>query len=262
MRYILVPLSVILLVLLLVGCEGPAGPQGPMGEQGPEGPPGPQGPMGEQGPHGPQGETGSQGSPGPSGESGVPSDLTHLDVWPELSLDFTIASSCKDYILEYVEYQGTEDEITGDRERWESWLSRPARFVHRDGIRAIRRAIEHANNINERQYDAGPCAQDYMRLVLFDEVRNDNPMGEWREYALSLYWSCRQTPFANPSGTPNIDHIRECAAFDAWVPENWIPEPLNVPPTPSPTPGPTLSPGPGDASEVEVTREVEVRRSP
>ena len=243
MRYIVFPLSIILLTLLLAGCEGPVGPQGSMGEQGPEGPLGPQGPMGEQGPQGPLGETGDQGSPGPSGEAGVPRDLTHLDVWPELSLDFTIAPSCKDYILDYVEYQGTEDEITRDRERWESWLSRPARFVHRDGIRAIRRAIEHASNVNERQYDEGPCAQDYMRLRLFSEVRSNNPMGQWREHVLASYWNCRQTSFVQPNGTPDVYHIQECAALEAWLPEDWIPEPLNVPPTPSPTPGPTSTPG-------------------
>ena len=232
----------VFLLLVAMGCEGPVGPEGPAGERGPQGPigeQGPQGPAGEAGAQGPAGETGAQG---PEGDAGPLNDLTPLDVWPELSLDFTIALSCKEYILDYVEYQGTEDEITRDRERWESWLSRPARFIHQNGIRNIVNAIEHANYVNDRHYDEGPCAQDYLRFALFDEVRDDNPMGVWREYALSLYWSCRQTPFANPSGTPDINHIRECADFDAWVPENWIPEPLDVPPTPSPTPRPTRTP--------------------
>ena len=180
MRYVVVPLSIILLALFLAGCEGPVGPQGPMGEQGLQGPPG---------------ETGTQGSPGPSGEAGLVSEVSPLEIWPELSLDFTIAPSCKAYILDYVEYQGTEDEITRDRERWESWLSRPASFIHQNGIRTILNAIEHANYVNDRHYDEGPCAQDYSRLVLFDEVRASNPMGRWRESALARYWNCRQWPF-------------------------------------------------------------------
>ncbi len=243
-----VAICAIFLFLVAVGCEGPAGPQGPMGERGPQGPAGgtgAQGPAGPTGPQGPMGEAGSQGLQGPAGDSGLSEDLTALDIWPELSIDFTITSPCKDYILEFIEYRGTEDEITRDRERWESWLSRPARFIHENGISAIHNAIEHANYVNNRDYDEGPCAQDYLRLAAFDELRDDNPMGEWREYALSLYWSCRQTPFANSSGTPDIDHIRRCAAFEKWVPESWIPEPLNVPPTPTPTPSPTPTPIPG-----------------
>ena len=221
------------LLLVAMGCEGPAGPQGPMGERGP------QGPAGEAGAKGPAGEAGEQG---PSGEAVLSSEVTPLDIWPELSLDFTIAPSCKDYILDYVEYQGTEDEITRDRERWESWLSRSARFINRSGIETIRNAIEHANYVNDRHHDEGPCAQDYMRLGLFDEVRAGNPMGQWREYALARYWNCRQTPYVQPNGTPDVYHIRECAALEAWLPENWIPEPLDVPPTPTPTPKPTPTP--------------------
>ena len=256
MRCVVAAICGTLLLLMAMGCEGPAGPEGPIGKRGPQGPMGergPQGPAGEAGAQGPAGETGAQGS---AGDIGVSSALTPLDIWPELSLDFTIAPSCKDYILDYVEYQGTEEEINRDRERWESWLSRPARFVHQDGIRAILRAIDHANNLNDRHYDEGPCAGDYMRLALFDEVRDDNPMGVWREYALSLYWSCRQISFTNPSVTLSINHIRECAAFEEWVPDSWIPEPLDVPPTPSPASGESAGWN-GAGSVVEVTREAE-----
>ena len=257
MRYVAVPISIILLVLLLAGCEsptgtqspegdpgsqGPIGPQGPQGEPGPRGPTGPQGPQGDrgsQGPVGPQGPQGVPGSQGQAGEAGASGNLTSLDIWPELSLDFTISPLCKSHILQFIEYRGTEDEIARDKERWESWLSLPASFTHSDGIRAIRSAIENANYASDRDYDEGPCARDYVRLSNFAKLRDNNPMGEWREYALDYYWACRQKPFVHPSGTPDIDHIRSCAALDAWIPEDWIPEPLNVPPTPSPTPRPT-----------------------
>jgi len=239
MRCVVAAICGTLLLLMAMGCEGPAGPEGPIGERGPQGPMGergPQGPAGAAGAQGPAGETGAQGS---AGDTGVSSDLTPLDIWPELSLDFTIAPSCKDYILDYVEYQGTEEEITRDKERWESWLSREARFIHRGGIGTIRNAIEHANYVNNINNDEGPCAHDYMRLGLFDEVRAGNPMGQLRESALARYWNCRQAPYVQPNGTPDVYHIRECAALEAWVPENWIPEPLIVPPVPQPTPRPT-----------------------
>ncbi len=249
-----VAICAIFLFLVAMGCTGPVGPEGPAGERGPQGPMGEQGPQGPAGEAGAQGPTGESGSQGPAGDTGSLDDLTLLDIWPELSLDFTIAPSCKDYILDYVEYRGTEDEITRDRERWESWLSRPARFVHQDGIWSIRNAIEHANNINDRNYDEGPCAQDYTRLGFFSEIRASNPLGQWREYALARYWSCRQTPYVQPNGTPDIYHIRECAALEAWLPESWIPEPLNVPPTPSPTLGPTYTPTPGPTPQPTPTR--------
>lgn len=187
-------------------------------------------------------------------DSGLSNNLAPSDIWPELSLDFTIDPSCKDYILGYIEYRGTEDEIARDRERWESWLSRPVRFIHENGIRAIYDAIGHANNINDLDHDEGPCAQDYIRLGLFNEIRASNPMGQWRDYALARYWNCRQTPYVQPNGTPDIYHIRECAALEAWLPESWIPEPLNVPPTPTPTPGPTYTPTPGPTPLPTPTR--------
>ena len=79
--------TVILPIVLLVGCsadqgpagpagpQGAAGPQGPVGGQGPGGPPGPAGPQGDagaQGPAGPQGVRGDRGEAGPKGEAGPP----------------------------------------------------------------------------------------------------------------------------------------------------------------------------------------------
>lgn len=65
--------TVILPIVLLVGCsadQGPAGPAGPQGVAGPQGPVGGQGPGGPPGPAGPQGDAGAQGPAGPQGVRG------------------------------------------------------------------------------------------------------------------------------------------------------------------------------------------------
>ena len=64
----LAPLLV--LALLVLGCEGPVGPQGPQGSTGGPGPQGGQGPQGSQGPQGDQGGTGPQGPAGLPGADG------------------------------------------------------------------------------------------------------------------------------------------------------------------------------------------------
>lgn len=54
--------GLVLILLLLHGCEGPPGPLGPEGPLGPQGPEGPQGPPGDPGEPGPPGDPGHPGS--------------------------------------------------------------------------------------------------------------------------------------------------------------------------------------------------------
>lgn len=64
---LLVVSVLVVLALVLTGCEGPAGDRG---LQGPQGIQGIQGPQGEQGPQGPEGQRGQVGFEGPKGDTG------------------------------------------------------------------------------------------------------------------------------------------------------------------------------------------------
>jgi Collagen triple helix repeat (20 copies) len=69
----ILPISVLVMMLGLGGCDwfrGPAGPPGPAGPRGDKGDPGVAGPIGPAGPVGPQGPPGPAGPPGPQGPQG------------------------------------------------------------------------------------------------------------------------------------------------------------------------------------------------
>jgi hypothetical protein len=79
----LLPLLVVGLSLLLVGCGRDPGPKGDPGAQGPAGPQGAQGIQGVagvQGPAGAQGPQGPQGTPGEKGDKGEKGDAAAVNV--------------------------------------------------------------------------------------------------------------------------------------------------------------------------------------
>ncbi len=218
-------------LLLMPACvQGPPGPQGERGEQGL---PGPQGEQGEQGPQGLPGEPGSteiQESTGNSVEQVASSEQAEeLVIWPELTLEFSFSPRCTSYILETVEYQGTEEEILREKGWWERRLELPTRFLHDDALWDIRSAIENANYMNEVQQTKGPCSEEYTSLERFIEVRERNPMGRWREDTMEQYWRCVYEPLVYSDGTQNTSQIQVCQNLMSWVPENWIPAPLTIP---------------------------------
>ena len=151
-------LLIMLLSLLVAACTGPQGEQGPPGPQdqrggppGPQGVPGPQGPPGEQGPQGnagepgPQGPRGAPGVQGPRGEPGPPGpagDLTELDIFPELRLDYTMDKACADSIRSNYSFSGTVEEIRQQREALDILLGLPTRFMTYNHISRLSSMID------------------------------------------------------------------------------------------------------------------------
>ncbi len=210
MKAVLYPLLALLLALALGSCvEGPPGPQG---ERGPPGPPGNQGPAGGEGP---------EGRPGESAQDltlVVPGDASEL--WPELAFDVQLSADCVRYILEYVEYYGTEREIAESREWWSTLLSQQARYLSDTELRHVREAIENANSDSETAHDRGPCREEYAGVEQFREYRSWSPLGRWREDVLDDFWDCYHDLRREDPSDSTVEHCEEVMAY---MPEGWAP---------------------------------------
>ena len=207
MRWV-IPFS-ILFVLLTVACDAGQDVQGPQGSEGSEGSAGPPGPAGPQGPAGPPGQQ------GPPGES--------TDVWPELHLDFTIDEACAARIHAVVEYSGTAEEIGREREHLDILLGIPARFIsraHTDRLWSMMNQVEYRSQENDEA--RSPCTRSAEALALFEEVRQRNPMGQWRSEVLHRYWTCAY-PGSRWLAGGDQPNEGECRELLRWLPESWVP---------------------------------------
>ena len=153
----------LLLMLFVMACSqqddmgeiAQQGSQGDRGEVGSQGPSGDRGAMGPQGPPGERGETGPQGPPGPPGMSD--------DLWPELSLDFTIEETCAVAIHSNVEYRGTVKEIEKEREGLTILLGLPFRFMSSGQSGILRSAMGQMRTRAEQKKSSNPCERSGRR---------------------------------------------------------------------------------------------------
>ena len=215
MKAVLYPLLGLLLAVALGGCaEGPPGPQG---ERGPPGSPGTQGPAGGEGPQGRSGEAGqgltvvAADAPPPGGES---------ELWPELAYDVQLSSNCVRYILESVQYQGTEREIAESREWWNTLLAQQTRYLSDNELNQVRNAIEQANYDKETEHDRGPCREEYAGIAEFADYRSWSPLGHWREGMLRAFWNCYHDLRRDD---PSDSTVEDCRRVMAYMPEGWAP---------------------------------------
>ncbi len=199
------------------GVAGNQGPQGSPGAPGPRGEPGAQGEPGQVGPQGPQGEMGPRGE---AGLPGLPGDLTELDIFPELRLDYTVDKACADSIRANYEFGGTTEEIAQQRQALEIVLGLPTRYMseyQNSRLRSImdRLRYDHDSQVCDRSEDA---------LEAFRRLRYSNPMGKWWEDALHVYWGCTYPGegFRLLNDGYSYDEDR-CQALLRWMPESWKP---------------------------------------
>lgn len=207
------------------GPQGPEGPTGPVGPQGEHGLPGPKGPVGDAGPQGPPGAVGPRGPvgevgpQGPPGLDGLPS-LSEEVIWPELRFDMTVSQTCAERILETIEYSGTDSEIKQRQAVLEYLFHLPARFMTDSHISRIRDWM-YGTDEHEKQLKEYPdCSGDYESLESFQNVRSNNPMGQWREDVVEHWWRCAQ-------------EMDNCPEVLKAVPQSWFPaeEPPPSPPS-------------------------------
>ena len=199
------------------GVAGNQGPQGSPGEPGPHGEPGAQGEPGQVGPQGPRGEMGPRGEAGPPG---LPGDVTELDIFPELRLDYTVDKACADSIRANYEFGGTTEEIAQQRQALEIVLGLPTRYMPDYQNSRLRSMIDRLRYDNDSQI----CDRSKDALEAFYRLRDSNPLGEWREDALRDYWSCTYPGegfrLLNDGYSYDDD---ECNSLLRWMPESWKP---------------------------------------
>ena len=66
------------------------------------------------------------------------------------------------------------------------------------------------------------CARDREALNQFRQVRQANPMGQFRQGVLEDYWRCAAYRH-DPPPTPDFPRETECRQGQAWWPESWLP---------------------------------------
>ena len=213
MKAVLYLLLALLLAVALGSCaEGPPGPQGERGPPGPPGPPGSQGAPGGEGP---------EGRPGESAQDltlVVPGDASEL--WPELAFDVQLSSDCVRYILESVQYHGTEREIAESREWWTTLLAQQASYLSNNELNQVRNAIEQANYDNDTEHDRGPCREEYAGIEEFADYRSWSPLGHWREDMLQAFWNCYHDLRREE---PSDSTVEQCRRVMDYMPEGWAP---------------------------------------
>ena len=154
--------------------------------------------------------------PGPPGEAG---DLTELDIFPELRLDYTIDKACADSILANYSYSGTVERINQQREVLEILLALPTRYMDDDHIYELTSIMDNNSD----------CNRSRVALETFRRVRNSNPMGQWREDTLEYYWPCTYPGegfrLLN-DGNYNSRSEGACNTLLSWMPESWKPSGL------------------------------------
>ena len=161
---------------------------------------------------------GPRGEPGPPGLSG---DLTELDIFPELRLDYTMDKACADSIRSNYSFSGTVEEITQQREALDILLNLPTRFMTYDHISRLSYMIDEGQNDGSRVCDRSEAA-----LVAFSIVRENNPMGQWRHHTLETYWrycSYQGEGFQLLNDGRYGDDEDRCAVLFSWMPESWKP---------------------------------------
>ena len=202
----------LLLMLFVMACSQ----QDDMGEIAQQGFQGDRGAMGPQGPPGERGETGPQGPPGSPGMSD--------DLWPELSLDFTIEETCAVAIHSNVEYRGTVKEIEKEREGLTILLGLPFRFMSSGQSETLGWAMGQMRTRAEQEKSSNPCERSGEALESFEKVRRSNPMGQWRAKVLELYWDCQYPgdQWLARGSSSDLDK-EECSQLRRWLPDSWIP---------------------------------------
>ena len=160
------------------------------------------------------------GPRGEAGPPGLPGDLTELDIFPELRLDYTVDKACADSIRANYEFGGTTEEIAQQRQALEIVLGLPTRYMseyQNSRLRSImdRLRYDHDSQVCDRSEDA---------LEAFRRLRYSNPMGKWWEDALHVYWGCTYPGeglrLLNDGYSYDEDR---CQALLRWMPESWKP---------------------------------------
>ena len=116
-----------------------------------------------------------------------------------------------------IEYSGTAEEIDKSRRGVEFLFGLPVRYMTDDQIYNIGNLI---NNLKNGQWS---CRSDAEPLASFQEIREYNPMGRWRENVLQIYWKCEYPGDQWLVGgyEPNEG---ECESLRQWLPETWVPQ--------------------------------------
>jgi hypothetical protein len=159
---------------------------------------------------------------GPRGEAGLPGlpgDLTELDIFPELRLDYTVDKACADSICANYEFGGTTEEIAQQRQALEIVLGLPTRYMSEYQNSRLRSIMGRL-----RYDDSQVCDRSEDALEAFRRLRYSNPMGKRWEDALHVYWGCTYPGegFRLLNDGYSYDEDR-CQALLRWMPESWKP---------------------------------------
>ena len=158
--------------------------------------------------------------------SGSPDGLTEQDLFPELSLDYTIDHDCADSIRSYYSYSGTAEEIEQERKALDNLMSLPTRFMTNDHIERLHSRMRNIRHDHNTQV----CDSSEVALDAFYEVRRVSPMGQWREGVVEKYWEYCAYP---GEGLRLLDdsyygyNEDVCNALFSWMPESWKPPGLS-----------------------------------
>ena len=123
---------------------------------------------------------------GEAGPPGLPGDLTELDIFPELRLDYTVDKACADSIRANYEFGGTTEEIAQQRQALEIVLGLPTRYMSEYQNSRLRSMMDRLRYDNDSQI----CDRSEDALEVFRRLRYSNPMGTLWEDALHVYWGC------------------------------------------------------------------------
>ena len=149
-------------------------------------------------------------------------------LFPESVLDFTVSDRCATYIMENMEYSGTEMEIAEQQELLRHQLQLPTRFMQthpRSEEDFLYIITSRFGNPGIPSYGASAvpeCRQDALRWAVLQDARAGSDAWDRRERALQRWWSC-EVYDQSPPPTPDAGTEWGCAILRAWIPEDWLP---------------------------------------
>ena len=157
---------------------------------------------------------------GEAGPTGLPGDLTELDIFPELRLDYTVDKACADSIRANYEFGGTTEEIAQQRRALEIVLGLPTRYMSEYQHSRLRSMMDRL----QYDHDSQVCDRSEDALEAFRGLRDSNPMGKWWEDALHVYWSCTYPGEGFRLLNDGYSYDEDtCNSLLSWMPESWKP---------------------------------------
>ena len=161
-------------------------------------------------------------TPGPQTltlDVGPAASYTELALHPELTLDTTVDADCAQLVRDDYEHSdGSDLEVARQEEALEIALALPFRYMTDPILSALRYRME--DDDVERV-----CASSARAIEAFIQVRDWNPMGEFREAALRGWWACNYAGdgyrlLNDGNSAPDED---DCTGLIAWIPLTWVP---------------------------------------